>query len=507
MNEPARYLSLADRAALTPVHVVWEITLACDLKCQHCGSRAGRRRPRELSTDECLDLVRQFARLGTREVTLIGGEAYLRRDWLVIVREIRAQGMDCTLQSGGLHLTEERIRQAAEAGLQAAGISIDGLGEAHDRLRGVRGSFDAALKALRLVSRYGLTASVNTQITSLTIPQLREMMNLFIESGAKNWQIQLTVAMGRAADHPELLLQPYELLDLMPLLAELYQEGIDRGLLMQPGNNIGYFGPYEHLWRGSGDDRVHWTGCNAGRNTVGVEADGTIKGCPSLPTSPYAGGNIRDLKLKNILRETEELNFTRTRTADDLWGFCRGCYYADVCRGGCTWTAHSLLGRPGNNPYCHHRALELSRRGLRERVVQIERAPGNPFDHGRFALILETLDGRPLPPPQEHSSGQGEAATAPVNDGLTGLTFLPGNALVQIRPARKPRGRRPVAEAWRAQPEHLILCHGCKRHVRPDAAVCPHCGGDTEALAKAYEKRLREAQRAYRQLLKLLEPN
>ena len=57
-----------------------------------------------------------------------------------------------------------------------------------------------------LVKKYGITASVNTQITSLVIPQLRELMNLFIEAGAKSWQVQLTVAMGRAADHPELLL-------------------------------------------------------------------------------------------------------------------------------------------------------------------------------------------------------------------------------------------------------------------------------------------------------------
>ena len=100
MARPTRYLSSRDRSSFTPVHAVWEITLACDLKCQHCGSRAGKRRPDELTTAECLDLVRQLARMGTREITLIGGEAYLRRDWLEIIREIRAQGMDCTMQSG-----------------------------------------------------------------------------------------------------------------------------------------------------------------------------------------------------------------------------------------------------------------------------------------------------------------------------------------------------------------------------------------------------------------------
>src|SRR5262245_64580364 len=89
MGGPSRYLSSADRAAFVPVHAVWEITLACDPKCQHCGSRAGKRRSEELNTDECLDLVRQLAAMGTREVTLIGGEAYLRRDWLQIIRESR----------------------------------------------------------------------------------------------------------------------------------------------------------------------------------------------------------------------------------------------------------------------------------------------------------------------------------------------------------------------------------------------------------------------------------
>ena len=44
---------------------------------------------------------------------------------------------------------------------------------------------------------------------------------------------------------------------------------------------------------------------------------------------------------------------------------------------------------PGNNPYCHHRAIERDRQGLRERLVMREPAPGEPFDHGTFELILE----------------------------------------------------------------------------------------------------------------------
>jgi len=497
MSEPVRYLSRDDRVAFTPVHVVWEITLACDLKCQHCGSRAGKRRPEELSTAECLDLVRQLARLGTREVTLIGGEAYLRRDWLEIIREVRDQGMDCTLQSGALNMTEERIKLAIDAGLQALGVSIDGLPALHDQLRGVKGSFAAAYRALKLVRKHGLRSSVNTQITSQVIPQLRELMNLFIEAGASNWQIQLTVAMGRAADHPELLLQPYELLTLMPMLAEIYPEASDHGLLIQPGNNIGYFGPYESMWRGSGDDRVHWTGCNAGQNTMGIEADGAIKGCPSLPTSSYTGGNVRDLTVEDIWKKTDELSFTRTRTTDDLWGFCQSCYYADVCRAGCTWTTHVLFGKPGNNPYCHHRALELSRQGLRERIVQIEAAEGVPFDHGRFALIQEDTEagGR-----KQEADGRRQAAGAVAGAGAP----LLGNKLVQITGGRKRNDKRSTPRPRIVQLEDLILCRGCNQYVMPDTVTCPFCEGNIKSLAKTYDKNLREARRAYERLLKLL---
>jgi Y-X(10)_GDL-associated radical SAM protein len=468
MAGPTRYLSSRDRASFLPVHAVWEITLACDLKCHHCGSRAGKRRAEELTTDECLDLVRQLARMGTREITLIGGEAYLRRDWLQIIREIRNQGMDCTMQSGGLNLTEDRINSAVDAGVQALGVSIDGLRETHDKLRGVKGSYDAAFKALHLIKKYGITSSVNTQITSLVIPQLRELMNLFIDAGATSWQVQLTVAMGRAADNPELLLQPYELLELMPLLAELYREGADRGFLLLPGNNIGYFGPYESVWRGSGDDRIYWTSCNAGQNTIGIEADGTIKGCPSLPTSPYSGGNIRDLSFKEIWWQSDALNINRGRTSDGLWGFCGSCYYADVCKAGCTWTTHSLFGRSGNNPYCHHRALELSKQGLRERIVQIEKAPGTPFDHGRFELVVESVDGSSV------------VDSLPAN----------GATLVQI-------GRRKSKK-------QLIICRNCDRHVFAGTTVCPFCDEDVLAAAKRYEMNLREARKAYQRLLNLL---
>lgn len=390
---PRRQLPLANEARdidrrWQPIYAVWEITLKCDLACRHCGSRAGRERPEELSTAECLDLVRQMAELGIKEVTLIGGEAYLRDDWVEIIAEIRKHKMLCSTTTGGRGLTAERAQAAAKAGLQSASVSLDGLEETHDRLRGVPGSFRAALAAVASLKAAGVRVTTNTQINRLSMPELPQLMELLIANGSKAWQIQLTTPMGRAADEPEVMLQPYELLELFPMLAQLKERADRAGFLIYAGNNVGYFGPYESLFKGN-LPRGHMASCGAGRSTLGIEADGSLKGCPSLPTAQWTGGNIRDHSLKDVWERAEPLRYTRDRTVKDLWGYCGECYYANECRAGCTWMGFTLFGKAGNNPYCHHRALEMQRNGLRERVVQSAQAPGLPFDHGNFELIVE----------------------------------------------------------------------------------------------------------------------
>jgi len=460
---PNRFLSRLDRSALRPVHAVWEITLACDLKCGHCGSRAGKPRAKELSTEECLEVVAELAALGTREVTLIGGEAYLRRDFATIVAAVTAAGMQCTLQSGGRNLNEERVRAAVAAGVTAVGISIDGTRELHDLLRGVRGSFDAAVASLHRLREHGVVTSVNTQITAQVVGQLDDVLDVVIAAGAKNWQVQLTVPMGRAGDHPEMILQPHQMLDVLPKLSALFHRASRSGVLLQIGNNVGYFGPFEGELRGNGYEAIHYEGCLGGQNTIGIEADGSVKGCPSLPTDAYVGGNVREIDLTTIWLDTPELSFSRERR-DPQWGFCGTCYYKDVCRGGCTWMAHSLLGKPGNNPFCHHRALELQRQGVRETIRPVRAAPGKPFDHGLFEIAVETLDGR--------------ATDAAAVDG--------------------------TARDSAADPKHLVVCYGCFRHVFAGATDCPFCGAVIDAVRERHTAALNEAREAARSLLERL---
>jgi radical SAM protein with 4Fe4S-binding SPASM domain len=263
---------------------------------------------------------------------------------------------------------------------------VDGLEAAHDRLRNLKGSYAAALRALDAARAAGMELHANTQINRVNQGDLEALAEVLASRGVRAWQVQLTGPMGRASELEDWLLQPYDLLELVPRLAAIAEAMRPRGCRVEAANNLGYFGPHEGSLR-----RGHFAGCNAGKYTLGLEANGDVKGCPSLPSAPYVGGNVRGRRIREIWDQTAQLRFTRDRDTRELWGFCRGCYYAEVCRGGCSWTSHTLLGKRGNMPYCHHRALELAALGLRERIVKVEDAPGTPFDFGRYELVQEPL--------------------------------------------------------------------------------------------------------------------
>jgi radical SAM protein with 4Fe4S-binding SPASM domain len=393
---PVRSIRDEDLASPRPIYVVWELTMKCDQPCQHCGSRAGQARENELDTDEILEVAKGLVRLGTREVTVIGGEAYLRTDLVPIVRALAESGIRVTMQTGGRAFTMERAKNLRDAGLDGLGVSVDGPARIHDRIRGNLGSHAAAIQALKNAGAVGMVLSANTQVNALTADHLVETARQLRALGVQAWQPQLTGPLGRAADRPDWLLEPWRIVEVIDTLAAIQEEALREHKGGVPfniacNNNIGYFGPHEQILRSRpGDMETHWRGCAAGTYLLGIESDGTVKACPTLPTKEYAGGNVRDLDIETIWRDSAIIRFARDRTnTDELWGFCKTCYYADVCQAGCTWTVHTTLGRRGNNPWCYHRVTELRKKGIRERLERVEAAPNLPYDHGLFKIVEE----------------------------------------------------------------------------------------------------------------------
>jgi radical SAM protein with 4Fe4S-binding SPASM domain len=462
-----RYATQSDYSGKIPVSVVWEITLACNLNCQHCGSRAGKVRPRELSVSECFDIIGQLKRLGTRDIGIIGGEAFLKKGWLDIIEKITQEGMDCAIQTGAYNFDEEKIILAKKAGIKNIGVSIDGLEDAHDSIRGKKGSFRHAVTCLQNLKKHNIPASVNTVITNRNKEQLEELMEILISCGAKNWQLQFAVAMGNAVNNDDLLVQPYNIKGIIDKVAGFYIRALANNLLIQPGNNFGYFGPHEYMWRAG--NFGHFEGCSAGHTAIGLEADGTIKGCPSLPTKDYAGGNVRDLSIKQIWENSEKMSFTRHRNESELWGFCKTCYYASTCMAGCTWTGHVLFGRRGNNPYCYHRVSTLEKAGKRERIRKTADGEGKPFDYGMFELITETLDGE----------------------------FLEVQQFIETE-------TQPAKQDTPREVKQLELCNNCKHFVHQGTQTCPFCNEDIALSKMEYNENFKTASELTNQLSELL---
>ncbi|KIG15048.1 heme biosynthesis protein [Enhygromyxa salina] len=381
---------MTNEDAPRPALAVWEFTLACDHRCLHCGPRAGEPRADELSTDEALRLVDDLAEAGVGEVVLIGGEAYLRNDFLLVIRRIRERGMTCTMTTGGLGVTKTRAEAMVEAGIQSVSVSIDGLEPAHDRLRNREGSWKRAFEALANLRAAGAKVSVNSQINQVNFGDHEPLLELIAKAGAHSWQLQITVAHGNAADNADIILQPYRFLELFEQLDRIADRAHELKVRIWPANNLGYFGPFEAKLRRY--QKLHYRGCSAGKSTIGIESNGMLKNCPSLGGPANVAGSWREHGFDPIWQGAPEMTYIRRRTIDDLWGYCRECYYATTCMSGCTAANEPLLGRPGNNPFCHHRAIEMDRMDMRERIEPVAAAQGVPFDNGLFRIIREHKD-------------------------------------------------------------------------------------------------------------------
>ena len=123
-------------------------------------------------------------------------------------------------------ITQNGLKKLKDAGLRGIGVSIDGPEDAHDLLRARQGSWKAGMKAIERAASHGLIVTSNTQINQLTKDRLHETAHFLKEAGVRVWRCQITVPMGRAADRPEWLLQPWEMLEVIDDLAEIKTQSL-----------------------------------------------------------------------------------------------------------------------------------------------------------------------------------------------------------------------------------------------------------------------------------------
>lgn len=328
-----------------PQIVVWETTFNCNMNCLHCGTAAGSTRSEELTTNEAIALCDELASLGCEVVVLSGGEPLLRQDWPELAKRLKKNGIKPRLITNGYLLTQDVAREMKECGFGVVGVSFDGDEEAHNKIRRNPQSYQKAIQAFGFLREAGVESCAVTQISKHNFHTLEHIRKTLIEHKVPAWQIQMTTLTGRMKDEPG---NPILDEDQFMHLAEYTAQIMDRkDLAVYAGENLGYYNHLEGIFRKGGS----FIGCNAGLRVLGIESNGNIKGCLSMPEE-FVEGNIRKRSLTEIWNDPKAFIYNRSFSPDAGQGSCKGCKFFEMCRGGCGNTAISSTGQRHNNPYC-----------------------------------------------------------------------------------------------------------------------------------------------------------
>jgi len=338
-----------------PEYVIWELTRACNLRCRHCAAAAGRPAAGELSTREALALIDDLRAIGAPSVCLMGGEVFLRDDWAQIADALRAAGLGVGVITNGLLLDDATIRRLEALEICQIGLSIDAANpEVHDRIRAARGAHEGAVRAIRAI-RSLASLSFRTIITSVhreNTDELEGIRDLLLDEAIGfDWRINIASPHPGTRMHREDAIGDAEFLRLVRFIAET-RPAIRNRIALSASHDLGYFSrrfPDLHEFR--------WEGCPAGLQTLGITAEGNVKGCLIL-SDRFIDGNVRERSLRTIWCDPDRFAYNRAFRPDQLGGQCRGCPHGLACRAGCRDHAEAFTGSPFEAPFCLFRMEE-----------------------------------------------------------------------------------------------------------------------------------------------------
>lgn len=330
---------------LVPYSTVIELTLNCNMSCIHCGSSAGNIREDELSLDEFKKIFKDLASLKCKLVTVMGGEPFLHKDWYEIVQAIKDNGMDFTVMSNGFCINDEIVKKLRKLEPYAITISIDGAtAKTHDNIRKVKGSFDKCLKTLTMLRDADLPTSVITTVHKLNFKEIPKMKDFIIGRNIA-WQIQIADPIGRFPR--KFHLSEKEFYSLALFIASARRKHGIKELPVMGAHCLGYNSqilPNIMLL-------PKWEGCQAGISVLGIQSNGDVMGCLSLPNK-FIEGNTRNKSVIDIWNDPDFCSFNRNFVKNNLDGDCKDCKFGKKCRGGCAAVSISTIGKLHADPYC-----------------------------------------------------------------------------------------------------------------------------------------------------------
>jgi AdoMet-dependent heme synthase len=328
-----------------PMLVIWECTQACDLACVHCRASAqSERNPQELTTEQGYRLLDEIRSFGEPLMVFTGGDPLKRPDLYELIRYAVKIGLRTNVTPSATPLlTPEAIDGFKAAGVSRMAISLDGPdAQSHDDFRGVPGTFDRAMMALRHARDIGLDTQFQTTVTKRNMDRLPEMAEIAREVRTKMWSLFFLIVTGRALENDDLEAAEYEkVFEFMYELSKTAPFGIKTTEAMHYRRYVAQRIKAEHgITENENAKGVAWrtAGVSDGKGFVFVSHQGEIFPSGFLPVS---GGNVLRDSLTDIYRNSHLFRTLRDTTQRE--GKCGICEYQKVC-GGSRSRAYAFTG-------------------------------------------------------------------------------------------------------------------------------------------------------------------
>ena len=351
-----------------PVHsrpiVVWNITRTCNLHCAHCYSSShDKEYPGELSTAQAFGVLDDMADFKIPVVLFSGGEPTMRQDLDQLIRYASARGLKSLISTNGTLLTKEKVAELADAGLNRAGISLDGMEAVHDKFRGSKGAFQKTLSGIRNSLAADMRISVRITLTKRNVDDLPALFDLAERDGIPRVCVYHLAYAGRGEKLLPLDLDPDARRRAVEYVFERTQESHRKGtnlevLMVDNHADAAYLQMWATENAPARADAIAALlskngGNSAGRGIAAIDNVGNVH--PDQFWWTQTLGNVKKRPFSEIWTDPENTFLNQLRDRKPLLSEpCTSCKWLGICNGNLRVRAESATGDPwGHDPACY----------------------------------------------------------------------------------------------------------------------------------------------------------
>ncbi len=323
----------SNKTNITPPRwLLAELTYKCPLQCPYCSNPLDyAKNSSEISTEDWKRVLSEARKMGAVQLGFSGGEPLTRQDLPELVKHARGLGYYSNLITSGYGLTEERIIQLKDAGLDHIQVSIQAsTQDLNDHLAGTE-SFTHKKEVAHLVKKHGYPMVLCVVIHRENIHQMPDILVMAEELGADYLELANTQYYGWAHANRDLLLPTREQFEQAEEIAQAFKEKVAGKM------KIYYIVPDFY------EDRPKACMNGWGTTFLTIAPDGVALPCHSARELPGLDcPNVNDHSIYDIWHESKAFNFFRGY--EWMQEPCKSCDEKDKDFGGCRCQAYLLTG-------------------------------------------------------------------------------------------------------------------------------------------------------------------